>query len=124
MFDSGRRDTMRAVFARTFRWATAFIAVAALTAQNPAPTGGPTLDAVRSRIKHVFVIFQENHSFDNYFGTYPGAENLASPLALAHGFRQYDSIGKTWITPFRITDPDIESMSQSRSVSLAKIDGG
>src|SRR5579863_2955599 len=123
MFDSGRRDTMRAVFARTFRWATAFIAVAALTAQNPAPTGGPTLDAVRSRIKHVFVIFQENHSFDNYFGTYPGAENLASPLAQAHGFRQYDPIGKQWVTPFRITDPDTSSPSQNRGVIEAKMNG-
>ena len=80
--------------------------------------------AVRSKIKHVFVIFQENHSFDNYFGTYPGADNLASAQAEAHGFRQYDPIGKTWITPFRITDPDIESLSQGRPVLLAKMNGG
>src|SRR5579871_4818762 len=24
-------------------------------------------------IDHVFIIFKENHTFDNYFGTYPGA---------------------------------------------------
>jgi phospholipase C len=80
--------------------------------------------AIHSRIKHVFVIFQENHSFDNYFGTYPGADNLASSAAQTHGFRQYDPIGKTWITPFRITDPDIESMSQARPVWLAKMHSG
>ena len=62
-------------------------------------------------IKHVFVIFQENHSFDNYFGTFPGADNLASAEAQAHGFRQYDAIGKTWVTPFRIADPATESPS-------------
>jgi len=28
-------------------------------------------------IKHVFIIFQENRSFDHYFGTYPGADGLA-----------------------------------------------
>src|ERR1035438_194562 len=28
-------------------------------------------------IKHVVVIFQENVSFDHYFGTYPNAANLA-----------------------------------------------
>ena len=72
----------------------------------------------------MFVIFQENHSFDNYFGTYPGAENLSTPLAQAHGFRQFDSIGNTWVTPFRITDPDVESLSQSRPVLLQKINGG
>ena len=28
------------------------------------------------KIKHVVVIMQENHSFDNYFGTYPGADGI------------------------------------------------
>lgn len=109
------------------RVALAALACLALTAQAPpgAPApAGASIDAVRSRIKHVFVIFQENHSFDNYFGTYPGAENLASPLALTHGFRQYDPIGNAWVTPFRITDPDIEAMSQARTALLAKMDGG
>ena len=34
-------------------------------------------DGVRTKtpIKHVVVIFQENISFDHYFGTYPHAEN-------------------------------------------------
>jgi phospholipase C len=80
--------------------------------------------ALRAHVKHVFIIYQENHSFDNYFGTYPGAENLASTLAQSHGFRQYDSIDKTWITPFRITDPDTEGPSQARTVVYDKMDGG
>jgi phospholipase C len=105
--------------------AAAIVALTAATpSTSPAPGSAATTDAVRAHIKHVFVIFQENHSFDNYFGTYPGAENLASPLALTHGFRQYDPIGKTWIEPFRITDPDIESMSQARPVILEKFNGG
>src|SRR5215831_19652510 len=28
-------------------------------------------------IKHLVIIFQENVSFDHYFGTYPNAKNLA-----------------------------------------------
>jgi phospholipase C len=79
---------------------------------------------LQSRIKHIFVIFQENHSFDNYFGTFPGADNLGTAAAQAHGFRQFDTIGKTWVTPFRITDPDIESPSQARKVLESKMDGG
>jgi phospholipase C len=90
-----------------------------LAAQTPSLT---TL--ARQRIKHVFVIYQENHSFDNYFGTYPGAENLASALAKTHGFRQYDPIGKAWVTPFRIADPDTESPSQSRLVIFSKMNDG
>jgi phospholipase C len=82
------------------------------------------LALVRARVKHVFVIFQENHTFDNYFGTYPGSENLTSPLARAHGFRQYDPIGKQWITPFRMTDPDTSEPSQARNVVIEKMNGG
>jgi phospholipase C len=36
------------------------------------PPGGP---ATATPIKHLVVIFQENVSFDHYFGTYPGAAN-------------------------------------------------
>jgi phospholipase C len=83
-----------------------------------------SIASVRERIRHVFVIYQENHSFDNYFGTYPGAENLATPLAQSHGFRQYDEIGKAWVTPFRITDPDLEGPSQNRLVVYDKMHDG
>ncbi len=31
-----------------------------------------------SPIKHIVVIMQENHTFDNYFGTYPGANGIAN----------------------------------------------
>ena len=33
---------------------------------------------VRGKIKYVFVIFNENHSFDNEFGTFPGVDGLYS----------------------------------------------
>jgi phospholipase C len=33
----------------------------------------PMLDETLTPIKHVIVVIQENHSFDNYFGTYPTA---------------------------------------------------
>jgi phospholipase C len=100
--------------------------LAALSAAAPAIAAAPSdvVAALRTRVKHVFVIYQENHSFDNYFGTYPGADNLASPEAQAHGFRQYDPIGKSWVTPFRITDPDTESPSQSRPLVYEKMNGG
>ena len=44
-------------------------------------TSGPLaslvkLVALRQKVKYVFVIFQENRSFDHYFGTYPGANGL------------------------------------------------
>jgi phospholipase C len=33
-------------------------------------------------ITHVLILIQENHSFDNYFGTYPGAEGLPADLVV------------------------------------------
>ncbi len=43
----------------------------------------PTFSSARAAnpLKHIIFILQENHSFDNYFGTYPGANNLANASA-------------------------------------------
>ena len=100
-------------------------AALALTAQPAVPAdSAASAQAVRARIKHVFVLFQENHSFDNYFGTYPGADNLASASAQSHGFSQEDPLGHTTISPFRMTDPDIESPSQARKLIFEKMNQG
>ncbi len=37
---------------------------------------GSSGSSTKTPIKHVVVIFQENVSFDHYFGTYPHAFNL------------------------------------------------
>ncbi len=79
---------------------------------------------LRAHVKHVFIIYQENESFDHYFGSFPGADNLGGVSAALHGFRQWDPIGKTWVTPFRIADPDVESPDHSRAALLSKMDGG
>src|SRR5271170_4476469 len=42
------------------------------TTPPPAP---PTPTTAQAAIKHVVVIFDENISFDHYFGTYPNAAN-------------------------------------------------
>jgi len=39
-------------------------------------TAAKKLALLKSKIKYVFVIFQENRSFDGYFGTYPGANGI------------------------------------------------
>ncbi|MGO8875187.1 MAG: alkaline phosphatase family protein [Acidimicrobiales bacterium] len=41
------------------------------------PTGSYLVPAGIHKIKHVIIIEQENRSFDNYFGTYPGADGIA-----------------------------------------------
>lgn len=47
------------------------------------------------RIKHFVVIYLENHSFDNLYGEFPGANGLASPGAM---IKQVDAAGSPFAT--------------------------
>lgn len=40
--------------------------------------------ATKTPIKHVVVIFDENNSFDHYFGTYPNALKLPGEISQFH----------------------------------------
>jgi len=57
----------------------------ALTKTQPA--GFSTATSAPSRpmdkIQHVIIILQENHSFDNYFGTFPGADGIPPSTCLS-----------------------------------------
>ncbi len=61
---------------------------------------------LRKHVKYVFVLFQENRSFDSYFGTFPGANGYFSqPASATPGFSQpIENIdgSMTTISPFRI----------------------
>ena len=104
-------------------------AVAMQTAQAAAPAAGGNARAelianLRAHVHHVFVIYQENRSFDSYFGSFPGTDNLATAEARAHGFRQWDGIGHTWITPFLLNEADTQDADHSREALIAKSDNG
>lgn len=80
-------------------------------AGEPSVTRDEMIARLREKVKYVFVIFNENHSFDNEFGTFPGANGLfadaAGPRDAAHtpGFTQtYTDAAGTLVTvqPFRI----------------------
>ena len=45
-------------------------------AVNASPTTSNEPGVGIHKIQHVVVIMQENRSFDQYFGTYPGADGL------------------------------------------------
>jgi len=110
------------------------IAESAVCAQRPRSVGADRSAAARARrqliadlrrqVRHVFVVYQENRSFDSYFGSFPGVDNLATAEARAHGFRQYDAIGKMWITPFLLNAADTEDADHTRQALLAKSNGG
>src|SRR5258708_12491339 len=59
--------------------ALSMTALAAAACANPAaatPSPMPPAASGIHKIQHVVVIMQENRSFDQYFGTYPGADGL------------------------------------------------
>jgi phospholipase C len=66
-------------------------------ARQAAATAGPgqpstALDSVAGRhIKHVIEIMIENHSFDNLFGTFPGADGIPSGTSLLNPNAYFDS---------------------------------
>lgn len=85
---------------------------------------------VQQKIKYVFVIYQENRSFDSYFGTFPGVEGLFSHKPeQTPGFNQklLDTDGKEIpIAPFRIGPEqcaaDTDDVDHSHSVIVKKMD--
>jgi phospholipase C len=77
---------------RRIRWIlpclVAVVAVAAASTAASSHANPPAGGATATPIKHVVVIFQENVSFDHYFGTYPFAANIpgdGNPFTAAQG---------------------------------------
>ncbi len=72
-------------------------------------------------IQHLVVLMQENHTFDNYFGTYPGADGLPAgtqmpvdPTNPAAGF----------VTPWHIGNATITDLSHSAPTYHDQYDKG
>jgi phospholipase C len=70
------------------------------------------------KIKHVIVVMQENRSFDQYFGTYPGADgipaNVCVPNPVTHGCDQ----------PFHDTSDVSHGGPHTHDAYLADVNGG
>ncbi len=103
------------------------------------PTVTPT-----GNIQHIVVIFQENVSFDHYFGTYPHALNLPgeSPFSALPGTPAVDGLsqslmldnpnsrnprnGKGATNPFRLSPASAATADQDHGYSAEQLafDGG
>ena len=81
----------------------------------PAPSGG--LVSGSTPIQHVFVIMKENHAFDNYFGTFPGADGIPSGASVP------DGNGGT-IVPHWIASTSTDDLPHSRESMLEAWNNG
>jgi phospholipase C len=84
------------------------------TAQAERDTGqGRPGHQPRTPIRHLITLMQENHSFDNYFGTYPGADG---PPADACMPADLDDPAEGCVKPFHLADRPITDLGHSREV--------
>jgi phospholipase C len=107
---------------------------------EPSLSQAQKLALLRQNVKYVFVLFQENRSFDFHFGTYPGARGLFSqPAGQTPGFVQPivltdGSVGtiSPFLMPQSIKDingntvllypEDTDSVNHGHTASVAKLD--
>ncbi|HSS93633.1 MAG TPA: alkaline phosphatase family protein [Candidatus Dormibacteraeota bacterium] len=70
---------------RTWSFGMAFSLVAAMLFAATTSAGAESSDKTRSAIKHTIILYQENISFDHYFGTYGhGANGIPAGSTLTH----------------------------------------
>jgi phospholipase C len=100
------------------------------SSQEPQLSPEQVTQLLRKKIKYVFVLYQENRSFDSYFGTYPGADGIFSHKPEdTPGFKQplinTDGTSGT-IEPFRISPEDYaadtDDVDHSHPIIVAKMD--
>ena len=103
--------------ARLLLTATLTLAVAAVAAraadaaQEPPP---------RTPIEHFIVLMQENHSFDNYFGTYPGADGIPDDLCmpLDSSGRSKDPLrsGSRCVAPWHLGNHPVQDLGHTERI--------
>jgi phospholipase C len=92
------------------------------------PPGDPNAGRPRAEdtptttpIKHFLFLMQENHSFDNYFGTYPGADGLPERTCVPV---RVDAPEGDCVRPYRIDGSAIGDLGHTEIVFRAQLNGG
>jgi phospholipase C len=95
-------------------------------AAEPKLTPAQKLALLRQKVKFVFVLFQENRSFDQHFGTFPGADGLFSGGAKPGFTQKIVTAGSpgtvTTISPFKIPNSVVNTAGQTVSLYPADTD--
>ena len=104
-------------------------------AADPVLSNDQMIQLIRNKVKYVFVIFNENESFDHEYGTFPGANGIYAdplnprPASNTPGFTQTvtDVNGATYtVQPFRLGPQQnstfMDSVDHSHTGLAAKLD--
>ncbi len=79
-----------------------------------------TQGATNSPITHLIIVMMQNHSLDNLFGTYPGANGLNASLP---SYSQVDAKGRT-ISPTLVNTLEVGDPTHNRPSYIASWDNG
>lgn len=76
-------------------------------------------------IEHLVVLMQENHTFDNYFGTFPGADGIPSDVCMPLDLQDPDGacVSPYHIDQPRTSDPDHSSQSARQAFNEGAMNG-
>jgi phospholipase C len=101
-------------FARLYRYLLCALVISLVLPNTSARADVPSQsNTPNTPIEHFIVLMQENHTFDNYFGTYPGAEGL--PEGTCIPVDPFDKTRTECVEPFHIGDRPIEDLDHSDS---------
>ena len=104
------------------------VVLAAILTTAPAASGAARSTAevqARTPIEHFVVLMQENHSFDNYFGTYPGADGI--PKGTCMPLRRSRSATRkrgACVRPFRLGRGEATDLAHDRRIHRIQYAGG
>ena len=101
----------------------AFISVLFLATVQllPAQAAAPSSPQPATPIQHLVILMQENHTFDNYFGTYQGADGLPSGTKMPVDPK---NPGAGYVTPWHIGNSTITDLSHSIATYRAQYNNG
>jgi phospholipase C len=97
------------------------VAAVLLSAGAPAAAAPPD-PATSTPIKHVVMLMQDNHSFDNYFGTYPGADGI--PSGACQPVRLGGAGASPCVQPFHLGSSPAEDLSHGLGVQRRQYNDG
>ena len=102
----------------------ALILIVMLTTGQFAPAlaaSTPNQPPAKTPIQHLVVLLQENHSFDNYFGTYPGADGYPDGMQIPVDPKRPEA---GYVEPWHIGNIAITDLSHSAATFREQYNDG
>ena len=76
----------------------------------------------KTPIEHFLFLMQENHSFDNYFGTYPGADGIPKGTCMPRN--PTSKATKECVKPFRLGNRAVVDLAHNQETHFAQYRNG